>query len=137
MSTATGSITVGVEFRDSTSVSGVQSVNVVSMRDAAELTGGFVAVVSGTVGAAFISLPLRPTTYRNAAGNLVSLNNVTALALRGTAGLNASELGAARITVRTTGTRAAVGYASGSGATNIFLAANTGTAAYTCVMYGT
>lgn len=137
MSTVTGSITVGIEFRDGTSQTGVQSVNVVSMRDAVELTGGVVAVVSGTVGAAFISLPLRPTTYRNAAGNLVSLNNVTALALRGTAGVNASEPGPARITVRTTDTRAAYGYASGTGATNVFLAANTGTAAYTCVMYGT
>jgi hypothetical protein len=137
MSTVTGSITVGVEFRDGTAATGVQSVNVVSMRDAVELTGGVVAVVSGTVGAALISLPLRPTTYRNAAGNLVSINNVTTLALRGTAGVNALEAGPARISVRTTGTRAACGYASGTGATNIFLSANTGTAAYTCVMYGT
>jgi hypothetical protein len=81
MSNVSGTISVNVEFRDTTTSSGVQSLKTVTLRDATEYTSGKVAIVTGTVGTSAVNLgTLGTTTYRNASGSVVSFSAVTRLA---------------------------------------------------------
>jgi len=79
MSQVRGTISVDVAFTDSTAVGGAQSLKTITLRDAQEYTSTAdkVAYYHGTVGTAQLSLGnLGLTTYRNAAGNLVTLNAI-------------------------------------------------------------
>ena len=74
-----GTISVDVAFADSTTVGGAQSLKTITLRDAQEYTSATdkVAYIQGTVGTAQLSLGLLGlTNYRNAAGNLVTLNGI-------------------------------------------------------------
>ena len=81
MSNVSGSISVNVEFRDTTTSSGVQSLKTIALRDATEYTTGKVAIITGTAGTSDVNLgTLGATTYRNATGNVVSFTAITRLA---------------------------------------------------------
>ena len=74
MSNVSGTINVDVQFTDSTTSSGVQSLKTLTLRQTQEHTGGKVAIVTGTCGTAGVQvLPSSITSYRNAAGNTVSM----------------------------------------------------------------
>ena len=81
MSNVSGTISVNVEFRDTTTSSGVQSLKTVTLREATEYTSGKVAIITGTAGTSAVNLgTLGTTTYRNASGSVVSFAAVTRLA---------------------------------------------------------
>lgn len=73
MSTVSGTISVNVEFRDSTASSGVQSLKTIALREATEYTTGKVAIVTGTVGTAALTLfsNVVPITYKDSSGETV------------------------------------------------------------------
>lgn len=65
-----GRISVDCLFHDK---DGTASLKVVSLHDSDAYTTGQVAYWSGTCGTAAVTLTFGPTTYRNAAGGLVTL----------------------------------------------------------------
>jgi hypothetical protein len=71
-----GRINVDVLFHDT---DGTTSLKVVSLDDSTEYTTGKVAIVTGTLGTAAATVSISPTTYRNAAGELVSFDAVSRL----------------------------------------------------------
>lgn len=66
-----GRISVDVVFHDT---DGTNAINVLTLQSSQEYTTGSVAIVSGTCGTSAVGISLGLTTYRDAAGNLVSLN---------------------------------------------------------------
>ena len=75
MSQIRGSIGVNVRFNDSTFISGAQSIKTITLQDSQEYATGKVVYYQGTAGTAQLSLGLLGlTTYRNSAGNLVTIN---------------------------------------------------------------
>jgi hypothetical protein len=90
MSNVSGTISVNVEFRDTTTSSGVQSLKTVTLREATEYTSGKVAIITGTAGTSAVNLgTLGTTTYRNASGSVVSFSAVTRLAFSWSGGSTA------------------------------------------------
>lgn len=75
-----GRINVDVLFHDT---DGTTSLKVVSLEDSTAYTTGKVAVITGTAGTTDVTFSsLGQTTYRNAAGTLVSFSSVRRVAFR-------------------------------------------------------
>lgn len=130
-----GRINVDVLFHDT---DGTTSLKVVSLEDSTAYTNGKVAIVTGTVGTATLSVDLVNSSYRNAAGSLVEFSDVSRIALAATGGtvqLVDSDAGNDAC-LRSSGGRVALtDWPSGAGAAD--LVADGGTASYTLVIYGT
>lgn len=78
-----GTISVDIEFRDSTAVGGAQSLKTISLRDVQEYTAATdqVAYLHGTAGTATVSFGLLGLTdYRDAEGNYVTFNSINRVA---------------------------------------------------------
>jgi hypothetical protein len=76
MSHVRGRIAVDVQFTDSTTSAGVQSLKTITMQDATEYTSGKVAIVTGTVGTAGATIsPSSGTGYKNAAGDEIFMSS--------------------------------------------------------------
>ena len=136
MSNVKGRIAVDVQFTDSTTSSGVQSLKTVTLQDATEYTSGKVAVVTGTCGTAAVSVAISPSVYRNSAGSLVSFATIERVAF--SASLNAS----VDVAHRTGGGDNVITSRDGQvavvdtpGVTFVYTTA--GTASFTLVIYGT
>lgn len=71
-----GRIIVDALFHDK---DGTNAINVVSLSQAKSHANGKVAIITGTVGTAAITIDPAGTTYRDAAGTLVSMTNVERL----------------------------------------------------------
>jgi hypothetical protein len=71
MSSVRGTISIDVAFTDSTTVGGAQSLKTITLRDATEYTTGRVAVVTGTVGSAVVTIQTAPSIYRDSSGEIV------------------------------------------------------------------
>ena len=80
MSNVSGTISVNVEFRDTTTSTGVQSLKTVTLREATDYTTGKVAIITGTAGTAAATIVFNSTAYKNAAGSAVSFSQVQRLA---------------------------------------------------------
>ena len=78
-----GRINLDAVFHDT---DGTASISVVSMHEAEEFSSGVVAVMTLTASGVLQSLPVTPTTYRNAAGNLVPLDGISHVLLRSNSG---------------------------------------------------
>ena len=92
MSQVKGTISVDVAFTDSTTVSGANSLKTLTLRQAQEYTATSdkVVILSGTAGTAQLSLGLLGTTpYRNAAGNVVTLNAINRIVFSWSPGVGA------------------------------------------------
>ena len=76
-----GRINVDVLFHDT---DGTTALKVVSLEDSTAYTTGKVAIVTGTVGTAALSISVAPSTYRDASGALVSLGSVERVAFAAT-----------------------------------------------------
>lgn len=72
MSNVSGQISVNLSFNDTTSLPTKTVLKSIGIAEDVEVSGGQVAIVSGTVGTALINIGLEPTIYRNAAGAFVS-----------------------------------------------------------------
>jgi hypothetical protein len=143
MSSVRGTISVDVAFTDSTTVSGAQSLKTITLRDATEYTTGRVAIATGTVGSASVSVQTSPSAYLDASGAAVDFDT--------------DEGFIRRIAFQAVGTRCKLDYQGGdlaysSGAVSVIdtlgvvtggdvltIARDTtaGTASYTLVIYGT
>jgi hypothetical protein len=78
MSNVNGSISVNVEFRDSTTLASVERLKTIALRDTTEYTTGKVAVLSRTAGTT--SIVFDNIEYRNASGAFVSFDDVRRVA---------------------------------------------------------
>jgi hypothetical protein len=134
MSNVSGTISVNVEFRDTTTSSGVQSLKTVTLRDATEYTAGKVAIVTGTVGTSAISIATSPTAFRDSSGELVSFATLERIVFcatpSGRAGWNNTLLPSSN-------NQPAVCPILPAGPGSPTVVAITGTASYTLVIYGT
>jgi hypothetical protein len=142
MSTVTGSITVGVEFRDATTSSGVQSLNAIALRQATDYTTGKVAVLTGAAG--FPAEVLWSASqgigfggYRNASGLLVSLSQVNKIVIRADNSpsemvVQDADLNSFKLTI--SGNETAVSQNNGSA---ILISSVNGPAPFTAILYGT
>lgn len=76
MSDVRGRIAIDVQFWDSTSVAGAQSLKTISLQDSTEYTSGKVAVLTGTVGtvSATVFRTDFSTPYRDSSGSQVTFS---------------------------------------------------------------
>ena len=132
MSTVNGSISVNVEFRDSTSTSGVQSLKTIALRDTTEYTTGKVAIVTGTVANGSEVAIVHPFNYRNASGATFTMT-VQRVAFQ--CDKDALFSDGANAMLRSNSNRISVGDAGNAG--TVFGLHSSGTATWTLVFYGT
>ena len=78
-----GRISIDAIFHDTDSTA---SINVLSLNESQEYSSGVVAVITGTASGVQQNLPVSPTTYRNAAGNLVEVGNLFHVVLKSNSG---------------------------------------------------
>lgn len=72
MSDVSGFISVNLSLTDTTTLPTKTVLKTLALSEDTEITSGVVAIISGTVGTAGISVELLPTTYRDASGSTVS-----------------------------------------------------------------
>lgn len=72
MSDVIGTINVSLLLSDSTALPTKTVVKSIALSEDVEVSGGQVAIVSGTVGTASVAILMEPTIYRNASGEFVS-----------------------------------------------------------------
>ena len=76
MSNVSGQISVNLSVSDSTTLPTKSVFKSIVLDDESEFTSGVVAIASGTVGAASVSISLATLNYRNAAGEVVEFNDL-------------------------------------------------------------
>jgi hypothetical protein len=135
-----GTISVDVAFTDSTTVGGAQSLKTITLRDATEYTTGKVAIVTGTVGTAAVTLydaggSGLANLYKNASGDAVGAINVQRIALQASSLVTVNDSDLSLFKLVSNNNLISACSASGSSVGEIF--ANSGTASYTVVIYGT
>jgi len=81
-----GTVNVSASFVDTDETTGVVSEKKVSLASADVHTGGKVALVTGTCGTAVVNIDLTSLGYRDAAGELVTLDIVQRMALKANPG---------------------------------------------------
>jgi nitrogenase molybdenum-iron protein alpha/beta subunit len=141
MSDVKGRFGIDVLFTDSTVAGGAKSLKTITLQHATEYDAGKVAVVSGTCGTAVVSVPVAPTTYRNAAGSLVSFASVSRVAFSATGAAmvacdGSGGCGENDWTIYSRAGQVAVSEAVETASFSINVMGTAGTAAYTLVMYG-
>lgn len=72
MSDVSGTISINLALTDSTALPTKTVLKSLALSEDVEVSGGQVAIVSGTVGTASVTIALEPTIYRNASGSFVS-----------------------------------------------------------------
>ncbi len=128
-----GRISVDATFHDK---DGDESLNVVSLSASREYLTGKVAVVTGTVGASNQTFLTDPSTYRNAAGSIVSFENgVSVIVFICSAEAQLSENSGSAYS-RAIANTPVVLHTEQSGIDGFTIRTNSGTATYTAVMYG-
>jgi hypothetical protein len=140
MSQVKGTISVDLAFTDSTTVSGAQSLKTITMRDATEYTTGKVAVVTGTVGTAAVSLYAvdgsgLANLYKNANGDAIGAISPALIALKASNTVIVEDTDLGLFKMVSSNNLIASCSALGSSAGQIF--ANAGTASYTVILYAT
>jgi hypothetical protein len=126
-----GNISVNVLFHDT---DGTTSLKVVSLETSTAYTTGKVAVETGTVGTTGITINSDPTSYKDAAGNVVSIGTIQRLAFCAHPfAAICDDLG--RIMLASSNRQVAVSNAAG--VTFNLIKTTAGTASYTLVLYGT
>jgi hypothetical protein len=78
-----GRISVDAIFHDT---DGTASISVVALNESQEYSSGVVAVITGTASGVLHTLPVSPTTYRDAAGNLVGIGSLHHVVLKSNSG---------------------------------------------------
>ena len=132
-----GRISVDCLFHDK---DGAASLKVVSLQGSTEYTTGKIAIVTGTCGTTQVTIDPGPTTYRNAAGNVVSFSQVKRIAFSATAPSPGTLLQDSSGTVlRSISGSVAVcdSIDSGDDVLSAYVVGDSGTTSYTIVIYGT
>ena len=130
-----GRINVDVLFHDT---DGTASLKVVSLEDSTAYTTGKVAIVTGTVGTAQISIGIPLASYKDAAGNTSTLSMPTRVAFSAT-GSNLVQLADANnLSLFSKGGSVSVSdTVPADDGFSVQVNATSGTASYTLVLYGT
>lgn len=81
-----GTVNISASFVDTDESTGVVSEKKVSLASADVHTGGKVALVTGTCGTAVVNVDVTSLDYRDAAGDLVTLDIVQRMALKANPG---------------------------------------------------
>ena len=138
MSHVRGRIAVDVQFTDSTTTSGVQSLKTLTLQDATEYTSGKVAIVTGTCGTAYAQVNIPPTAYKDAAGNASTITLPSRIAFSAT-GNNLVQLQDANgLAMFSKGGSVSVcDMFPADDSIQIRVFGTSGTASYTLVLYGT
>ena len=127
-----GRINVDVLFHDT---DGTTSLKVVSLEDSTAYTTGKVAIVTGTCGTTLVQIDVAPaTTYRNAAGSVVSFTGVQRFSFSATG--SPARLQQDYVAVESSAGRVCVSNANGFD-DQFSVRTTAGTASYTLVLYGT
>ena len=134
MANTLGKFHIDVQFTDSATVSGAKSLKTIALQHATEYDSGKVAVVTGTCGTAAATVSLAPTTYRNAAGDLVSFSSVSRAAFSADAAGLVKCSGAGNWHLYSRAGQVAVSEAFETASFSITTTA--GTSAWTLVLYG-
>lgn len=130
-----GKLGVDVMFADNTTASGVSSLKTISLQSAQEYTTGKVVVATGTCGTSAVTVAVAPSSYRDAAGGLVSLASVAWYAFQASAAARCDEVAGTGV-ASSSGGLVSVSVATG-GTAGFSVYAGSGTAAFTLVAYGT
>jgi hypothetical protein len=128
-----GRISIDAIFHDT---DGTASISVVSLNESEEYSSGVVAVITGTASGVQQILPVTPTTYRNAAGNLVSLSQCKHVIVKSNSGTVVYGDLTNSVSVPP-GRAASLATDLNSGNADISIYADGGTASYTIILYGT
>jgi hypothetical protein len=136
-----GRFGIDVLFTDSTVADGAKSLKTITLQHATEYDFGKVAVVTGTCGTAVSTVAVAPTTYRNAAGSVVSFASVSRVAFQADgANLVACDgsggCGIDDWTIYSRSGQIAVSEALETVSFSINVVGTAGTANYTLVLYG-
>jgi len=143
MSHIRGRIAVDVQFTDSTTTSGVQSLKTLTLQDATEYTTGKVAIVTGTVGTGVVTIQTSPSQYLDTSGENVDFDTddgfirriaFQAVGTRCKLDFQGGDLAYSSGAVSVIDT---LGVVSGGDALTITRDTTAGTASYTLVLYGT
>lgn len=129
-----GKFAIDVQFADSTSGGGVQSLKTVALQHASEYTDGKVAVIAGTCGTSAVTVAISPTTYRDAAGAIVSFGSISRAAFSADAAGRVKCDGTGDWTLYSRAGQIAVSEAFETASFSISTTA--GTSAWTLVLYG-
>lgn len=129
-----GRFSIDVQFHDSTTAAGSKSLKSLSLQHATEYDFGKVAVVSGTCGTVAAFVDISPTTYKNAAGDVVSFSSVSRVAFSADSPSLVRLAGTGNFNVYSrSGQVAASDLLEPS---SFSVSTTAGTSAYTIVMYG-
>jgi hypothetical protein len=133
-----GRFSVDVQFNDSTAAASVQAVKSISLQHATEYDFGKVAVVTGTVGTAAVTLPIAPAAYKDSGGDAVSFASVSrvAFAASGPSLVACDGSGTGDFTIYSRAGQVAASDVAETTSFTVNVIGTAGTAAYTLVMYG-
>jgi hypothetical protein len=134
-----GRIAIDVNFADSSDATGVQSLKKILLVDTSSYSSGKVALVTGTVGTAAITINtanLSPA-YRDAAGQAVSFASVSRIAFECTRDCVAQDEGQFLNRLRSNNQLAVGNWTQVGTAIELEAQFTSGTASYTLVLYGT
>lgn len=131
-----GRIAIDVNFADSTTGTGVQSLKKIALADTQTYTTGKVALVSGTAGTAAVAIAVAPSEYKDASGAAVSFATVSRFAFAASAAAVCSEAAGSGVAISGSN-RVAVCDSRSGGTAGFNVSAYSGTASYTLVIYGT
>lgn len=134
MATLRGKLAIDVQFTDSTSTGGVNSVKTLALQQASEYTTGKVITVSGTCGTAAVTIAVAPSTYKDSTGEVVSLAAVNWFAFRSSALARCDEATGDGVAVSDSDLLA-VSVANG-GTAGFEVYTDSGTASYTLMVFG-
>ena len=134
MAALRGKLAIDVQFTDSTSAGGVNSVKTLALQQASEYTTGKVLTVSGTCGTSAVTIAVAPGTYKDSTGEVVSLAAVNWFAFRSSVLARCDEATGDGVAV-SAGDLLAVSVANG-GTAGFEVYTDSGTASYTLVVYG-
>lgn len=136
-----GRFNIDVQFQEATASSGVTSMQTIALQHATEYDFGKVAVVTGTCGTAVVTVPVSPTTYKDAAGNAVSFASVSRVAFSADAATlvacdGSGGCGVNDWTIYSRANQIAVSEALETSQFSVHVFGTAGTSSYTLVMYG-
>lgn len=132
-----GRIAVDVGFSESTSASGVQSLKRITLTSTDSYSSGKVAVISGTASTQLATIPVNPSTFRDASGSLVAFtSSVSRVAFKSSGAASISDASTGAV-VPCDGNSVSVFSLAGNQGDDLQIQSASGTVSYTIVIYGT
>jgi hypothetical protein len=128
-------VNVSGSFIDTVKSPGLESFKKSHLESAETLTGGNVIVVTGTTNdAGGVTIDPSATGFRNAAGEEVSLTDVSRILITGNPGVSA-RFGTGAVILKAVGGRVAATCCIGAGDKNVKITSLDGTSTYTLLMW--